>query len=79
MFFFHHNQSFSAEIKLTAFGGTFLPQRTPSSWSSIAATKIIGSHPIKLFKKEKEQSALRTGVYRIAATGIIIVDSGLYQ
>jgi len=27
----------------------------------------------------KKQPVLLTGVYRIAATGIIIVDSGLYQ
>jgi len=45
-----------------------------------AATKIIGFHPIKLLKKEKRAVRLRrTGVYRIAATGIIIVADGLYQ
>jgi len=45
-----------------------------------AATKIIGFHPIKLLKEEKRAVRLRrTGVYRIAATGIIIVVDGLYQ
>jgi hypothetical protein len=49
------------------------------AWSSIAVTKIIGSHPIKLFKKKRAVSRRLTGVYRIAATGIIIVPNGLYQ
>ena len=33
---------------------------------------IYGSHPKRLVEKERRQPALRTGVYRIAATSIII-------